>query len=248
MGLAALGVDFGPRARVFLVATCEPAIEDDWRSALESEHRVRAVSPGLPDLRNLTRTPATVGRDRLFAAWGALLRHPAGALVVDAGTALTVDAVRGVGEATEGASRGVAAEFLGGAIAPGPGILATALSAGGARLPDFEVSPSADALGRDTEGALAAGVRHGFLGAARELVAAISAEAGMEDSPIVVTGGAAPFLGGAVGEVTAEASSVPFIDGAGRSRRTTWDPLLVHRGLLAAGLDSLGLASEGDAP
>lgn len=157
------------------------------------------------------RNPETVGADRLFAARGAVeLARGSGALVVvDAGTALTVDCVRD----------GV---FLGGAIAPGPALLSSALESGGAQL--FEVSPEPDApaLGRETREALEAGVAVGFLGAAKELVQRQIKDAAMQSgSPptIFLTGGARRFL--CVPE--------PFVEG-----ELVVDPELVHRGLLAA--------------
>ena len=76
--------------------------------------------------------PESVGSDRLFAARGALDHRPQNWIVVQVGTALTVDAVRWTGE--QGA-------FLGGAIAPGPRLLSEALHAGGARLPLVDPQP-----------------------------------------------------------------------------------------------------------
>lgn len=135
--------------------------------------------------------PETVGADRLFAARGALELGGRSCIVVDAGTALTVDAVEATGE------RGA---FLGGAIAPGPDLLAESLLRRGARLQDVRPEPGARALGRHTREALLAGVVVGFEGAAVRLVRRIAAEAGCfqrstpEGIPVVLCGGAAPFL------------------------------------------------------
>ena len=155
--------------------------------------------------------PERVGRDRLFAARGALALVRGSALVIDAGTALTVDALS--------AERVAQAAFLGGAIAPGPRLLARALSSGTARLFEVEPVPGARALGRDTREALAAGVAVGFAGAARELVLRVGAEAGLERAPVVLTGGARAFL------------LQPSIFAA-RTVRT--EPELVHLGLFSA--------------
>ncbi len=152
-------------------------------------------------------TPDTTGRDRLYAARAAveMTGHPC--VVVDAGTALTVDAVR----------PGV---FLGGAIAPGPGLLARALSDGGARLCEIEPEPGAEALGRSTRAALRSGVAVGFEGAALHLVERVAAEAGLApDAPVVLTGGARGFL-------------TQVLEAAARPLRV--DPLLVLRGLARA--------------
>ncbi|MCY2960315.1 MAG: type III pantothenate kinase [Planctomycetota bacterium] len=134
-----------------------------------------------------TREPARVGRDRLYAARGALesgLSRGGGWIVLDAGTALTVDAV----DARDGG------RFLGGAIAPGPALLARALAEHTARLPLVEPAARAPALGRDTESAVRAGIVVGFRGAARELALRVAEEAGWPAPRIAITGGARGLL------------------------------------------------------
>ena len=81
-------------------------------------------------VENLTRTPHTVGADRLFAARGAAELLGESCLVLDAGTALTVDAVVVAPDGSRGPC------FLGGAIAPGPRLAARVLHTLTARLPD----------------------------------------------------------------------------------------------------------------
>lgn len=123
--------------------------------------------------------PSRVGTDRLLAAWGAQLHHGAPLIVVDLGTATTVDAV-----AADGA-------FLGGAILPGMELGLAALARGTAQLPEVKLAPPARAIGEDTVAALRSGVVLGHLGAIRELVTRIAAELA-PDGPrptVVVTGG-----------------------------------------------------------
>jgi len=190
---------------VALANVASPAIEAELLEALAA----RAPDPGLAIA---CRAPERVGRDRLFAARGALellADDAAGAIVIDAGTALTVDAVR--------ADR----VFLGGAIAPGPALLAQALADGTARLPRVTPRTGVAALGRDTEEALLAGVVIGFRGAARELARAVAEESGLAGAPLFLTGGACGFL-----------IDPPVFPAA----RHVED--LVHLGLLAACRDS----------
>jgi type III pantothenate kinase len=160
-----------------------------------------------PGLTIACREPAQVGRDRLFGARAAIEIAGGDALVVAVGTALTVDAVR--------ADR----TFLGGAIAPGPELLARALATGTARLPLVEPRAGALALGVDTEGALRAGIAVGLRGAARELVERLIAEAGLPKATVVVTGGARAFV-----------LDPPAFPG----RNVLVEADLVHRGLLLA--------------
>jgi type III pantothenate kinase len=158
-------------------------------------------------LRLDLETPKTTGVDRLYAARAAVDLVGGPCVIVDAGTALTVDA------ATPG-------EFLGGAIAPGPDLLARALTAGGARLPEFTPGPGAPALGRSTEGALRAGVGVGFEGAAVHLVERVAAEAGFDGrATVVLTGGARGYLTRVL---------------EGRERALIVEPILVLRGLARA--------------
>ena len=87
-------------------------------SAVLAEHDVRLMVAGLDlpcplDLRY--PNPETLGPDRWLAAWAAY-REFGASVVVDCGTAVTVDIVTGTGV------------FLGGAIAPGAATLARGLS------------------------------------------------------------------------------------------------------------------------
>ncbi len=123
--------------------------------------------------------PERVGLDRLAAACAINLVRPRGraAIVVDAGTALTVDLID---------AQGV---FRGGAIFPGLRLLADALHHFTDALPRVSLPqlPPA-AVGRHTEAAIHSGLYHGGVGAVRELVAAIAA--GQPNRPlVVVTGG-----------------------------------------------------------
>jgi type III pantothenate kinase len=146
---------------------------------------IRVVVAPPTGLENLCREPERVGADRLYAAAAGAQRLGRSCLVVDAGTALTVDAVRVEGERPA---------FLGGAIAPGPELAAAALATGTARLPRVTPRPGGTALGTDTESALRAGIGLGLHGAAERLVEELARELGWPDAPVVLTGGARAFL------------------------------------------------------
>jgi type III pantothenate kinase len=129
-----------------------------------------------------------VGIDRLLNAVAA--RHFATSgrpvLVIDSGTATTVDRV---------SAEGV---FEGGAILPGLELSGLALHHYTALLPQIlpeELSPAGVApqpLGRNTRDAIRSGLFWGQVGAVRELIRKLSSR---EVKPVVlVTGGAAPLL------------------------------------------------------
>jgi type III pantothenate kinase len=134
--------------------------------------------------------PERVGLDRLLNSVAALrLREPnQPAIIVDSGTAMTIDYV---------SNRGV---FCGGAILPGIGMGARALHRYTALLPLLSAPEIAEApppcVGKNTQAAMLSGLYWGQIGAARELVERMSRQARSEArSPLVLaTGGAGQVL------------------------------------------------------
>ena len=122
-----------------------------------------------------------IGMDRLAAAAAAnLLRTPGrGAIVIDCGTAATVDMLSAEGE------------FLGGAILPGPALMARALAEGTSRLPEvqaLERSAPPAMPGRSTHEAIGAGIGWGMQGAVARLVEEARETLGA-DAEVFLTGG-----------------------------------------------------------
>jgi type III pantothenate kinase len=125
------------------------------------------------------------GVDRLLGAWAAWSLYGAPVVVVDLGTATTVDAVDADGF------------FLGGAILPGPAAALDALVAHAPRLPRIELEEPERAIGEDTASALRSGIVLGHVGAVRELVARMRPELEASVAPgeqswglrVVLTGG-----------------------------------------------------------
>jgi type III pantothenate kinase len=94
--------------------------------------------------------PSDVGADRLVNALAAGRLHGTPAVVVDFGTATTLDCV-----AADGA-------YVGGAIAPGLELGLEALAARTAKLPRIELRAPDRAIGRDTVSAMQAGTVFGY--------------------------------------------------------------------------------------
>jgi type III pantothenate kinase len=126
---------------------------------------------------------ATPGQDRLLAAAAAYALVKQAVIVVDAGTAVTVDFVDGEGV------------FHGGAIAPGAQMQLDAMHARTAQLPQLRFArPSDDeAFGRNTEAAMQLGVFEGIRGLTQALVERYASS--YRAFPLVVaTGGDAETL------------------------------------------------------
>lgn len=117
-----------------------------------------------------------VGDDRLLNAAGAYDILKQACVVVDAGTAITVDYVDGVGT------------FHGGAIAAGAQLQLDALNQRTDLLPEVEVKKPAGPIGHNTVEAMRTGVYHGLRGMVRELVEQYAEVAGAFPM-VVATGG-----------------------------------------------------------
>lgn len=127
--------------------------------------------------------PARVGADRLCAAAGALGARRRNAVIIDAGSAITVDAVRD----------GV---FLGGVIAAGPALALRALGDHASQLPAIDFASLDSPFPKridDTHYAMTLGAGLGGVGVIREAVRYVEAIAGAT-LPRYITGGAAPAL------------------------------------------------------
>jgi len=177
-----------PTTAVVLVASVHDAAAARLEAAIAelsaARHRSlrqrRIVHGDLP-LEIMVAEPHRVGIDRLAAAAAAgLVRRPGrGVIIVDCGTAATVDLVSASGA------------FLGGAILPGPALMARALAEGTSRLPavaalEQETPPVMP--GRSTQDAIAAGIGWGIRGAIARLVEEARASIGVE-ADVILTGG-----------------------------------------------------------
>ena len=103
-------------------------------------------------IRNRYLTKETLGYDRIAAAVEASARFPGqDILIIDAGTAITIDFVNSENE------------FLGGNISPGLLMRYRALHEFTGKLPLVEPADQDALLGDDTEGAIRAGVQNGII-------------------------------------------------------------------------------------
>ncbi|MFC3907863.1 type III pantothenate kinase [Legionella dresdenensis] len=130
------------------------------------------------------RNPIEVGADRIANAIAATQAFPAqNIIVIDYGTATTfcvIDARKA---------------YLGGAILPGVRLSVDALSNNTAKLSAVEIIRSEQAIGRSTSESIQSGVFFGAVGACKELIANIKAEAFPEqDCLVLATGGFASLF------------------------------------------------------
>ena len=166
------------------LASVVPSFNDTVIDAVDRafDHEIMVVGPGIKTgMPVLYENPREVGADRIVNAVAAYERIQGAAIVVDFGTATTFDCISDKGE------------YLGGSIAPGMQISASALFSRAARLPRSEIARPPRAIGRNTVHSMQSGIVFGYVGLVDGLVRRLAEEMGGEVS-VIATGGLASLI------------------------------------------------------
>ena len=165
-------------------ATVNPPLVEPLEHAVKqaTEQDVQWVGRDVDlPIKVLTDEPRQTGVDRVLNVAAAYEQMGKACVVVDAGTAVTVDVCNDAGH------------FLGGAIAPGAQTQLDALHEKTARLPRVELTAPKNPIGKTTAEAIQLGVYHGIRGMVKELVEGYATEQGTWPD-IIATGGDARAL------------------------------------------------------
>jgi len=133
-------------------------------------------------VRNLYRRPRQVGQDRLVNARAAYELHGGASVIVDFGTAITIDVVN------------KNKEYIGGVIVPGIEISLEALSERAALLPKVRLEKPKSFLGKETKESMVNGVVYGFSGLCDRIVRGLKKRY-CKSGKVVATGGISKFIG-----------------------------------------------------
>jgi len=176
------------RIRGVVLGSVVPPLTGTMRAMVQRYFGVTAltVEPGVnTGMPILYETPSEVGADRIVNAIAAQDKYGRDQsrpmIVVDFGTATTLDAISAKGE------------YLGGAICPGVQISADALFQRAARLPRIDVRKPATIVGRTTVGAMESGLFYGYVGMVEGLVRRMDDELG-GNAICIATGGLAAVI------------------------------------------------------
>ncbi len=128
--------------------------------------------------------PSEAGADRLVNAIGGFMSYGGPLIIIDSGTATTFDVV------------GADGAFEGGVIAPGVNLSMQALHTAAAKLPRVAIQRPDRIIGKDTVGAMQAGVFWGYIGLIEGLISRIKQDYG-HPMKVVATGGIVSLFEGA---------------------------------------------------
>ncbi|MDD5937578.1 MAG: type III pantothenate kinase [Clostridiales bacterium] len=123
-----------------------------------------------------------LGPDRSVACVAAIAKYHAPCIVLDFGTATTLDALNDRGE------------YMGGCIAPGLRVSADALTGRASMLPQVELTAPPRVLNVTAVGHIQAGVVMGYIGAMEHLIRLAREELGEPDCKVIATGGLAAII------------------------------------------------------
>ncbi len=167
-----------------ILSSVVPQATSALKQALKSLVKPRPLIVGetiRAPIKNRYRVPSQVGQDRLVNAVAAYYLYGGPAIVVDFGTAVTVDLVS------------KRCEYLGGLIVPGIAISLEALVSRAALLPKIELAPPKELLGRDTQESMRSGIFFGY-GALCDGVVSKLKTRHAPKAKVIATGGHAPLI------------------------------------------------------
>jgi type III pantothenate kinase len=148
-----------------VVASVNPDIESVFYKSLGKKHKKKILKIGREiklRIPILVDNPQTVGIDRLLNALAAYRRTKTSTIVIDFGTAITIDIVSKEGE------------FLGGLILPGIKTSAYALNKQTALLPEVDIKRPTKIIGKTSEDAIKAGIYFGTVGSVTHIIKELS--------------------------------------------------------------------------
>lgn len=140
------------------------------------------VGPGLKTGLNIhVDVPSQVGSDRIVVAVAALAEYKAPLILMDLGTATTIDVIEPENV------------YMGGVILPGVKVALDALTSRAAQLPAISLDKPKSVVGKNTVDCMRSGTMYGTAASIDGLVERIEAELG-HPATLIATGGMAQFV------------------------------------------------------
>jgi type III pantothenate kinase len=167
-----------------VVASVNPKAESVFYKSIGQKYKKKTLKIGREiklKIPILVENPQSVGIDRLLNALAAYRRTKTSTIVIDFGTAITIDVVSKKGE------------FMGGLILPGIKTSAYALNKQTALLPEVEIKRPKNIIGKTSEDAINAGIYFGTIGSVMHIINELRKVYG-EVEYTIATGGDAKTL------------------------------------------------------
>src|SRR3954453_11667276 len=167
-----------------IVASVVPQLAHEYEQVSERYFAgtLTVVGPGVrTGMPIRTENPHEMGADRPQNPGAAYDRVGAAGVVVDFGTTINYDVVSDSGE------------LLGAIFTPGVEISMSALAQRAARLPNVDIEPPRELIGRSTVTAIQSGIVYGFAGQVDGIVGRLREQMGSEITAIATRGASGPI-------------------------------------------------------
>lgn len=167
-----------------VIASVVPALTEILKKSIEKYFNIKPYIIGEDiniNIRNLYKNPKQTGVDRLINAAWAIKKYGANLIIIDMGTATTIDVVNSE------------CEFVGGVIFPGINILKESLATKTAILPNVPISKPCNIIGKNTQECIQSGLYYGCLCAIDGILLNMKQEMN-SDLKVIATGGLAKYF------------------------------------------------------
>lgn len=167
-----------------IISSVVPPVFNSVRTGLVKAIRKEplVVGPGIKTGLNIqVDTPSQVGSDRIVVAVAALAEYKAPLILLDLGTATTIDVV------------GRGNTYQGGCIIPGVRISLDALASRAAQLPGINIDQPKKVIGKNTVDCMRSGIMYGTAAMMDGMLDRVEEELG-ESTTVIATGGMAQFI------------------------------------------------------
>ena len=181
--IEAFGVSVGDISDCIISSVVPPVFNSIRTGVIKVIHKQpMVVGPGLKTGLNIhVDVPSQVGSDRIVIAVAALAEYQAPLILMDLGTATTIEVVEPENV------------YLGGIIFPGVKISLDALTSRAAQLPGISLDKPKQVIGKNTVDCMRSGMMYGTAAMIDGIVERIEEELG-HNCTLVATGGLAQFI------------------------------------------------------
>ncbi len=167
-----------------LISSVVPEIEHILRESIQKYIKSKLTFFHELDTKNISnfitinyKNPDEIGSDRLVNAIAAAKFYTFPAIIVDIGTAATIDIINSK------------KEYIGGAILPGLGISANALAKTTSKLPKVDFKYVGNLIGKNTIESIQSGIFYGFLGSVKYFKLELKKQKQLKNAKMILTGG-----------------------------------------------------------
>ncbi|MFC1484984.1 type III pantothenate kinase, partial [bacterium] len=164
-----------------LVSSVVPQLDNNVKDAIKKYIGCKSFFITDFDVSNIVsvkyKNVSEIGADRLVNTKAGISLYGSPLVIVDIGTAVTLDVIN------------KKAEYIGGTIFPGIGISIDALAQRTSKLPNIDFKYVDKVIGINTVQSIQAGIYYGFLGSIKYLIQKVKEEQNMSEAQVVLTGG-----------------------------------------------------------